>query len=114
MNVLHLSCSTVNYFCFLSNVILGALSSKLHLVSSSSEVPQEQEQLEKWKLDEMEIMESKKMKGEQKNSVLNILEWYTHKTNQRALKASSFIYTYVMGILHVRGLCKLKFSQVQK
>ena len=56
------------------NVILGALSSKFHLISSSSEVPQEQEQLEKWELEEMEIMESKKIKGEPKNSVLNILE----------------------------------------
>ena len=55
-------------------MILGAISSKLHLASSSSEVPQEQEQLGKLKLEEMEIMESKKKKGEQKNSVLNIHE----------------------------------------
>ena len=59
----------VKAFCFLLNVILGALSSKFHLVSSSSKGPQEQEQLGKWKPEEMEIMESKKLKGQQKNSV---------------------------------------------
>ena len=65
--------AVVSAFCFLLNVILGAISSKFHLVSSSSEVPQEQEQLGEQKLEEMEIRESKKIKGEQKNSVLNIL-----------------------------------------
>ena len=56
-------------------MILGALSSKLRLVSSTTEGPQKQEQLDKWKLEEMEInMESKKIKGEPRNSILNILE----------------------------------------
>ena len=63
----------MNTFCFLLNLILGALSSKLHLVSATSEGPQKQEQLEKSE-QEMEIMESEEIKGEQKNSVLNILE----------------------------------------
>ena len=63
----------MNTFCFLLNLILGALSSKVRLVSATSEGPQKQEQLEKLE-QEMEIIESEEIKGEQKNSVLNILE----------------------------------------
>ena len=59
--------AVVNTFCFLLNLILGALSSKLHLVSSTNEGPQKQEQLENWE-QKMKIVESEKIKGEQKNS----------------------------------------------
>ena len=71
--VLHLKCRSE--CCLLSfKSDLGALSSKFHLVSSSSEGPQKQEQLEKLELEEMEIMESEDIKGEQKNLVLGIIE----------------------------------------
>ena len=55
--------------CFL-NLILDALSSKPHLVSNGStrEDLQKQAHLEKWK-QEMNIMESERMTGEQENSV---------------------------------------------
>ena len=62
----------MNTFCFLLNLILGALFSKLYSVSSTGEGPQEQEQLEKWE-QKTKTVESEKIKGEQKNSVLNIL-----------------------------------------
>ena len=35
--------------CFLLNLILGALSSEFHSISSTSESPQNQEELKKWK-----------------------------------------------------------------
>ena len=63
----------MNTICFLLNLLLGALSYKFHLLSSSSEGPQKQEQLEKSE-QEMKIMESEKLKGEQKNLVLGIIE----------------------------------------
>ena len=63
----------MNTIHFLLNLILGALSSKFQLVSSTSEGPQKQEQLEKWE-QKTKAVESEKIKGEQKNSVLNILE----------------------------------------
>ena len=51
--------------CFLLNLILGASSSKFHSISSTSESPQNQEELEKWK-QKTKIVETEKLKGENK------------------------------------------------
>ena len=51
--------------CFLLNLILGASSSEFHSISSTSESPQKQEELKKWK-QKTKIVETEKLKGENK------------------------------------------------
>ena len=51
--------------CFLLNLILDALSSEFHSTSSTSESPQKQEELKKWK-QKTKIVETEKLKGENK------------------------------------------------
>ena len=51
--------------CFLLNLILGASSSEFHSISSTSESPQNQKELKKWK-QKTKIIERKKRKGENK------------------------------------------------
>ena len=51
--------------CFLLNLILGASSSELHSISSTSEIPQNQGELKKWK-QKTKIVETEKLKGENK------------------------------------------------
>ena len=51
--------------CFLLNLILGASSSEFHFISSTSESPQKQEELKKWK-QKTKIVETEKLKGENK------------------------------------------------
>ena len=51
--------------CFLLNLILGASSSEFQSISSTSESPQNQEELKKWK-QETKIVETEKQKGENK------------------------------------------------
>ena len=51
--------------CFLLNLILGALSSVFHSISSTSKSPQNQEELKKWKR-KTKIVETEKLKGEKK------------------------------------------------
>ena len=62
----------MNTICFLLNLFLADLPSKFHLVRFSSEGLQKQEQLDEEQ--EMKIMESEEIKGEQKNLVLGIIE----------------------------------------
>ena len=50
---------------FLLNLILGALSSVFHSISSTSKSPQKQEELKKWKR-KTKIVETEKLKGEKK------------------------------------------------
>ena len=51
--------------CFLLNLILGASSSEFHSISSTSESPQNQEELKKGK-QKTKIVERENMKGENK------------------------------------------------
>ena len=51
--------------CFLFNLILGATSSEFHSISSTSESPQNQEELKKWK-QKTKIVETEKLKGKNK------------------------------------------------
>ena len=51
--------------CFLLNLILGASSSEFHSINSTSESPQNQEELKKWK-QETKIVETEKQKSETK------------------------------------------------
>ena len=48
--------------CLLLNLILGATSSEFHSISSTSESPQNQEELKKWK-QKTKIVETEKLKG---------------------------------------------------
>ena len=47
------------------NLILGALSSEFHSIGSTSESPQKQEELKKWK-QRTKTVETEKMNGENK------------------------------------------------
>ena len=47
------------------NLILGATSSEFHSISSTSESPQNQEELKKWK-QKTKIVETEKLKGKNK------------------------------------------------
>ena len=51
--------------CLLVNLILGASSSEFHSISSTSESPQNQGELKKWK-QKTKIVEPEKLKGENK------------------------------------------------
>ena len=51
--------------CFPINLILGALSSEFHSISSTSDSAQKQEELKKWK-QKTKIVETEKVKGESK------------------------------------------------
>ena len=51
--------------CLLVNLILGASSSEFHSISSTSESPQNQGELKKWK-QKTKIVETEKLKGENK------------------------------------------------
>ena len=51
--------------CLLVNLILGATSSEFHSISSTSESPQNQEELKKWK-QKTKIVETEKLKGKTK------------------------------------------------
>ena len=51
--------------CFILNLILGATSSEFHSISSTSESPQNQEELKKWK-QKTKIVETEKLKGKNK------------------------------------------------
>ena len=51
--------------CLLVNLILGATSSEFHSISSTSESPQNQEELKKWK-QKTKIVETEKLKGKNK------------------------------------------------
>ena len=51
--------------CFLLNLISGVSSSEFHSISSTSESPENQEELKKWK-QKTKIVEREKLKGENK------------------------------------------------
>ena len=51
--------------CLLVNLILGDTSSEFHSISSTSESPQNQEELKKWK-QKTKIVETEKLKGKNK------------------------------------------------
>ena len=69
--------------CFLLNLILGASSSEFHSISSTSESPQNQEELKKWK-QETKIVETEKQKGE--NKLFEILSVLIKKLIPKKLK----------------------------
>ena len=58
-------CSDCLIIWFLLNLILGASSSEFHTISSTSESPQNQEEQKKWK-QKTKIVETEKLKGENK------------------------------------------------
>ena len=70
--------------CFLLNLILGASSSEFHSISSTSESPQKQEELKKWK-QKTKIVETEKMKGENKIIIKFGFNACFHWLKERAL-----------------------------
>ena len=70
--------------CFLLNLILGASSSEFHSISSTSESPQKQEELKKWE-QKTKIVETEKMKGENKIIIKFGFNAHFHWLKERAL-----------------------------
>ena len=70
--------------CFLLNLILGASSSEFHSISSTTESPQKQEELKKWK-QKTKIVETEKMKGENKIIIKFGFNAHFHWLKERAL-----------------------------
>ena len=70
--------------CFLLNLILGASSSEFHSISSTSESPQKQEELKKWK-QKTKIVGTVKMKGEKKIIIKFGFNACFHWLKERAL-----------------------------
>ena len=77
--------------CLLVNLILGDTSSEFHSISSTSESPQNQEELKKWK-QKTKIVETEKLKGKNKMKRCFKLSWkvvvnsYNHLLFDVALK----------------------------
>ena len=81
--------------CLLLNLILGATSSEFHSISSTSESPQNQEELKKWK-QKTKIVETEKLKG--KNKIkrcikLILLLCHTYRSSPKRRCIINFIYT---------------------
>ena len=70
--------------CFLLNLILGASSSEFHSISSTSESPHKQEELKKWE-QKTKIVETEKMKGENKMIIKFGFNAHFHWLKERAL-----------------------------
>ena len=70
--------------CFLLNLILGASSSEFHSISSTSESPQKQEELKK-REQKTKIVETEKMKGENKIIIKFGFNAHFHWLKERAL-----------------------------
>ena len=70
--------------CFLLNLILGASSSEFQSISSTSESPHKQEELKKWE-QKTKIVETEKMKGENKIIIKFRFNAHFHWLKERAL-----------------------------
>ena len=70
--------------CFLLNLMLDASSSEFHSISSTSESPHKQEELEKWE-QKTKIVETENMKGENKIIIKFGFNACFHWLKERAL-----------------------------
>ena len=84
--------------CFLLNLILGASSSEFHSISSTSECPQNQEELKKWKR-ETKIVEREKLKGENKIKRCIKLLWRVIVNSNNNLLFEKTLKNYLNAIL---------------
>ena len=84
--------------CFLLNLILGASSSEFHSISSTSESPQNQEELKKWKGD-TKIVETEKLKGENKIKRCIKLLWRVIVNSNNNLLFEKTLKNYLNAIL---------------
>ena len=84
--------------CFLLNLILGASSSEFHSISSTSESPQNQEELKKWK-QETKIVETEKQKGENKIKRCIKLLWRVIVNSNNNLLFEKTLKNYLNAIL---------------
>ena len=84
--------------CFLLNLILGASSSEFHSISSTSESPQNQEELKKWK-QKTKIVETEKLKGENKIKRCIKLLWKVVVNNNNSLLFDKTLKNYLFAIM---------------
>ena len=90
-------CFIIN-FCFILNLIIGALSSKFHSESSTSESPQKQGELKKWK-QKMKIAETGKMKGKNKIKRCIKLLWKVLVNSNNILLFDKTLKNYLNAIM---------------
>ena len=84
--------------CLLVNLILGATSSEFHSISSTSESPQNQEELKKWK-QKTKIVETEKLKGENKIKRRIKLLWKVVVNNNNNLLFDKTLKNYLFAIM---------------
>ena len=84
--------------CFFLNLILGASYSEFHSISSTSESPQNQEELKKWK-QKTEIVETEKLKGENKIKRLIKLLWKVVVTSNNYLLFDKALKDYLNAVM---------------
>ena len=84
--------------CFLLNLILGASSSEFHSISSTSESPQNQEELKKWK-QKTKIVETEKQKGKNKIKRSVKLLWRVVVNSNNNLLFEKTLKNYLNAIL---------------
>ena len=84
--------------CFLLNLILGATSSEFHSISSTSESPQNQEELKKWK-QKTKIVETEKLKGKNKKKRCIKLLWKVVVNNNNHLLFDAALKNYLNAVM---------------
>ena len=84
--------------CFLLNLILGASSSEFHSISSTSESPQNQEELKKWK-QKTKIVETEKLKGENKIKRCIKLLWKVFVNSNNYLLVDKALKNYLNAVM---------------
>ena len=86
------------HYLFYLNLILGALSSEFHSASSTSESPQKQEELKKWK-QKTKVVETEKIKGENKIKRCIKLLWRVVVNSNNNLLVDKTLKNYLNEIM---------------
>ena len=89
---------SIQFICFLLNLILGASSSEFHPISSTSESPQNQEELKKWK-QKTKIVETEKLKGENKIKRCIKLLWKVFVNSNNNLLFDKALKNYLNAVM---------------
>ena len=86
------------HYLFYLNLILGVLSSEFHSISSTSESPQKQEELKKWK-QKTKVVETEKIKGENKIKRCIKLLWRVVVNSNNNLLVDKTLKNYLNEIM---------------
>ena len=95
---LDVSVQWLPHYLFLWNLILGASSSEFHSISSTSESPEKQEELKKWE-QKSKIVETEKLKGENKIKRCIKLLWKVVVNSKNNLLFDKTLKNYLNAIM---------------